>query len=140
MRNKKGQTLVEVLVALLFVAVSVIALIRFQHYLSYGTNLIQQKAFATTLAVKEIETLRDFQVLNNISGYTSYQGIASGTSTTTGTSATYTVAWTVTANTNPTYKNADVTVSWVDSHGSTQSIRVVSNIAGIDPQNSSAIM
>ena len=138
--KQKGQTLIEVLVAFLFIAISVIALIRFQQYLSYSTSLTQQKAFASTLAMSQIESLQDFQVLNNTNGYTSYQSIASGSSTTTGVSATYTITWTVTGYVNPTYKNLDVTVGWTDRHGSAQSVRLISDVAGIDPQNSSAIM
>ena len=135
-----GQTLIELLVTILFIAVGVIALIRFQNYLSYNNTLTQQKGYATTLAISQIETLKDFQVLNTTSGYTAYSGIASGTSTVNGPNATYALAWTVTSYTNPTYKNIDLTVSWTDRAGNNQSIRFVTNIAGIDPQTSASIM
>ena len=135
-----GQTLVEILVTVVFIAVSVIALIRFQNYLSYDNSLAQQKGDATVIAQSTIETLRDYQVLNNTAGYTSYQNIASGTSSVTGTSATYTVTWTITAQVNPTYKKIDVTVSWTDRRSGAQSVRLISNVAGIDPSNSAAVM
>lgn len=140
LNGTSGQTLIETLVTLLFIAISVIALIRFQNYLAYDTSLAQQKAEATILALKEIETLRDFQVLNNTSGYTSYQSIASGSSSTTGANATYTITWTVSSYTNPTYKNIDVTVTWTDRYNNSQSVELVTNVAGIDPSTSSTIM
>ncbi len=139
-RRIKGQTLIEVMISLLFITVSAIALVRFQNYLAYDTSLVQQKAEAMLLAVSKIETLTNFQVLNNTSGYTSYQGIASGTTSHAGNTAVYTITTTVTTYTNPTYKNVSVTVSWTDRYGGTQSIQHVTNIAGIDPQYSSVIM
>lgn len=140
LKNQRGQTLVEVLVTLLFIAAGVIALIRFQNYLAYDTSLSQQKADATILATKQLETLRDFQVLNTTSGYTSYQSIASGSSSSTIGNTTYTVTWTVTPYTNPTYKNVSISVSWTDRYSTAQTLRLISNIAGIDPSNSASIM
>lgn len=139
-KNHLGQTLVEVLVTLLFMAVGLIALMQFQNYLAYNNTLAQQKTEATRLAIKQIETLQDFQVLNNTTGYTSYQSITSGTATSTETNATYTLAWTVTSYTNPTYKIITVTVSWTDRYNTSQSMQLVSIVAGIEPANSSSIM
>ena len=139
-RFQKGQTLVEVLVSLLFITAGAIALIRFQNYLAYDTNLTNQKAEAILLATSKIESLCDFQVLNNTSGYTSYQSIVSGSASSTGKSAVYTMTWTVTSFTNPTYKNISVVVSWTDRNNNSQSIQQVTNAAGIDPENSSVIM
>jgi Tfp pilus assembly protein PilV len=138
--RSQGQTLIEALVTMVFIAVTVIALIRFQNYLSYENSLSQQRGDATILAQSRIESLRDFQVLNNTGGYSSYQGIASGTSTTTGSNATYTVTWTVTSSTNPTHKVVDVTVGWTDRRGAAQSVRLISDVAGIEPANSAAVM
>lgn len=135
-----GQTLIEVLVTLLFISVSVIALIKFQNYMAYANSLAQQKSEATILAEKQIETLRDFQVLNNTGGYTSYQSIVTGSSTVTGANASYALAWTVTPYTNPTYKTIDITVSWTDRYNASQSVRLISTVAGIDPGNSSSII
>jgi Tfp pilus assembly protein PilV len=135
-----GQTLIEALITVVFISFCVIALIRFQNYLTYDNSLAQQKSEATILAAKQIEQLRTFEVLNTTSGYTAYQSIASGSSTSTGTNATYTITWTVTANTNPTYKNASVTVSWTDRQNNAQSVQLVSHISGIDPPNSASIM
>lgn len=140
MHKENGQTLIETLVTLVVIAIGVIALIRFQNYLSYDNSLSQQKADATTIAQSQIESIRDYQVLNNTSGYSSYQNIASGSSTVTGTTTTYTVNWTITSVTNPTYKRIDVTVSWTDRRGTAQSVRLISNVAGVEPANSAAVM
>lgn len=137
---KQGQTLIEVLITLLLISVSVIALIRFQNYLAYDNSFAQQKSEATLLVLKQIEILKEFQVLNNTAGYNSYDSITSGTQTIAGKNASYTVAWTVSSFTNPTYKNIDVTATWTDRINNSQSIRLITNIAGIDPANSSAIM
>lgn len=136
----RGQTLVEALVTLLFIAVGVVALVRFQNYLAFDNSVSRQKADATAIAQSRMETLRDFQVLNNTSGYTSYESIASGSAVVTGSTATYNVAWTVTTNTDPDYKDVTVTVSWTDRNGGSQSVVLNSRIAGIEPANSAAVM
>lgn len=140
LRHHKGQTIVEALIAFVIIAISAVALIKFQNYLSYTNSLAQQKSEATLLAIKQIETLRDFQVLNNRSGYTSYQGITSGSSTITVNNTSYSITWTITAFTNPTYKLADVTTSWTDRSNILQSVRLTTDISGIDPAYSSSIM
>lgn len=139
-RKVSGQTLIEVLITVVFITIGVIALARFQNYLSYDNSLSQQYGDATLLAQSKLDQLREFQVLKNTTGYTSYESIASGSSTTTGTSATYTITWNVTTSTNPDYKQATVTVSWTDRRGITKSVILVSNIAGVDPAYSSAVM
>lgn len=138
--KNRGQTLIEVLVSVLFISFCVIALLRFQTYLAYDNSLAEQKARAVILATQELEQLRSFQVLNNVTGYTSYQSIASGSSSYTGNTTTYTITWTVTSYTNPTYKTASVTVSWTDRYNNNQSIQMVSDIPGIDPPNSAIVM
>lgn len=140
MKKYYGQTLIEALITVLFIAIGVIALVRFQNYLAYDNSITQQRADATILAMSRIETLKEFQVLNTTVGYTAYQDITSGSSTVSGVNTTYTVNWVVTSYTNPTYKTIDVTVSWIDRYGNTQSIRLVSDVAGIEPSTSAAII
>lgn len=139
-KRLNGQTLIEVMITLVFISISVISLIRFQNYLAYDNSLAQQKGDATVIAQSQIESLRDYQVLNNTSGYSSFQGIASGSSTITGSTATYTVTWTITTTASPNYKNIDVTVSWTDRDNTAQSVRLISNVAGIEPANSASVM
>jgi hypothetical protein len=135
-----GQGLVESLLVVLLISISVVVLVNFQHYVSYSTNLTQQQIDANTLAVKEIETLYDFQVLTATSGYIAYSSIVSSTGTATVGNTTYTITWTVTPFTNPTYKTLNVTVSWTDRTGTARSIQLVSNVAGLDPGLSGSFM
>lgn len=139
-RLSAGQTLIETLITVAVLAVSITVLIQFQGYLVYDNLLARQRADAVLLAASRIESLKDFQVLNNISGYASWQGIASGSAVTVGKSATYTTTWTVTSYTNPTWKKVRVTVTWTDSRGNSQSIEQDMNIAAVDFQFSAAIM
>lgn len=139
-RPYKGQTLIEVLITVLFISVAVIALVRFQNYLGYDSLLTQQRNDAVLLATQKIESLRNFQVLNNTNGYTSYQSIASGSTTSSVGNTSYTITWTVTSYTNPTYKNVNVVVSWTDRNSTAQSIQLSTNIAGLDPGTSGAVM
>lgn len=140
LNKQKGQGLIETLIAAVIIISCVVALIRFQSRLAYHDSYTQQQSHATILALSKIESLRDFNVLNNQSPYTSYQGIASGTSTYTGTATTYTLTWTVTTVASPSYKTIDVTVSWTDRYGATQSVRLITNVAGIEPAYSATVM
>lgn len=140
-KKQRGQGLIETIIALLIISGGVIALIQFQHNIAYGNSLSQQQAEATILATSQIETLRNFGVINNTAGYTSYQSIASGSSTATGSNATYNLNWTVTTSaTTPTYKTVDLTVSWTDVQGTAQSIEMTTIITGIDPNTQADIM
>ncbi len=132
--KQKGQGLIETIIALVIISVGAITLIKFERQVSYYHNLAQQQSEATILATSKIESMRSFGVLNNTSGYTSYQSIATGTSTSNGINTTYTLSWSVaTSTTNPTYKSVNITVSWLDRYGSSQSIQLSTAILGLDP-------
>lgn len=135
--SQKGQGLIETVVTLLIIAGAAIALLRFQSYLAYSNEVTQQQNDAITLALNQIETLRDFSAL---SGGSSYANITSSTSTANGLSTTYNLSWTITTNTNPNSKVIDVTVSWTDRFGNAQSMELTSQVAGIDPSFSGTIM
>jgi Tfp pilus assembly protein PilV len=134
-----GVGFIETLLILLLVSVSVVALIKFQHVLSYGSHNTQQQFDATILANKQMETLCDFQVLNTTTGYKAYADIASGSSNTTVGYTAYSTAWTVTTNTDPDYKTIDLTVTWTDRLNTSQSVRLVTQVAGVDPASSKGI-
>lgn len=138
MRTKQtGQGLIETLLVFLLISGSVVALLTFQNYLAYSNNVVQQQATAMNLAINKIETLRDFSALT---GTGSYASIASGSSTSSGNSTTYTITWTITTTASPSYKVIDVTVSWTDRRGTSQSIQLTSRVAGIDPTFSASII
>lgn len=132
-RKQIGQSLIEVLITVLVVAISAVALVRFHGYLSYDDSLTKQRADATVLAKQQLETLYDFQTKATTAGYTAYADIASGSGTPTVNGTAYTVTWTVTDFTAPDYKNVNISVSWSDRYGSSQSVVLNSDIAGVDP-------
>lgn len=135
-----GFSLVELMITVLIIGISVIALMRFQGNLGYSNLLSQQRTAALRIASSRLETLRDFQVYNTLSGYSAYVGIASGSSSVTSGGTAYTVTWTVTSYTNPTYKNIDVSVSWTDRNSTSQSVRLIENVAGVDPSLAATMM
>lgn len=135
-----GQTLIEVLITLLIIAIGVIALVRFQNYLAYTNSVTQQTADAAILAKQKIELLRDYQVINTTAGYSAYADIANGSQSSTVGNTTYTVAWTITTATNPDYKTIDVNVTWTDRRSSAQSVRMISRVGSIDPAHSASVM
>jgi Tfp pilus assembly protein PilV len=137
--NNKGQGFIETLLILLFVALSVIGLVKYQHNLAYRTSAAQQQNDALILAQKQVETLRDFHVLTTTTGYTAYPSIASGSFTTTVSNTTYTIASTVTTTTSPSYKTIDVTVSWTDRVGRSRNVRLSTRVAGIDPATAATV-
>jgi Tfp pilus assembly protein PilV len=136
-KSQAGIGLIETLLTLLIIAGTAIALLRFQNYLAYSDNMTQQQADAIQLAINEIEILRDFTVLT---GTNSYQNIASGSGSSVGVNTTYNLVWTITNNTSPNYKVINVTVSWTDRYGTSHSVAETSQVAGIDPSFSIAIM
>jgi type IV pilus assembly protein PilV len=141
MSKHKGQGLIESIIALLIISGGVIGLVKFERRIAYYHNIAQQQAEATILATRQIESMRGFGVINNTSGYTSYQSIANGASTSTGPNAVYTLTWTViTSTTNPTYKTVNVTVSWLDRQGASQSIQLSTIILGLDPALEASII
>jgi Tfp pilus assembly protein PilV len=123
----KGQGLIEMLAIVLFIGCSIAAILSFQNYLAYSSNLIQQRSDAALLATNEIETLKNFSSL------TAYQSIASSSNTTTIGNTTYTSTWTITTTASPIYKTASVVVTWTDRYGNSQSVTQVTDIAGLDP-------
>lgn len=136
----RGQGLIETLMVILFISASVVAMLSFQHYMSINTNVAQQRSIATNLAIQKTEILRNFSVVNTTAGSTAYADIANGTATNTIGNTTYTSTWTITNNTTPTYKVITMVVSWTDRNGTSNSITLVTNVAGIDPATSANVI
>jgi Tfp pilus assembly protein PilV len=134
MRRYHGQGLIETMITFIIIISSVVALLRFQNYLAFSNSLTQQQSEASRLTMKEVEVLRDFSSLTN------YNAITSGTTSYTASNAVYTVNWTVTPYSNPDYKTIDVTTSWTSRYGTAQSMRLTSQVAGIDPGLSVSVM
>lgn len=129
-----GGTLVEVLIALLIVAVGLFALISFQAELLRERGLISQKEVALNLAQDKIHALRNYTILSHPpAGPFAYDDIIDGTSSTTTSGALFTTTWTVTDLTNPVRKSVNVVVSWTDPVNVGQTITLSTIINKIDP-------
>lgn len=139
-KNRSGQTLIEVLVTIVIIGIGVIALLRYQNYLGYSYSLAIQRNDAIRLAEQRIEILRDYNVLPTTSGYTAYDDINSGSSVQTVGNTSFTITWTVSSFTDPTYKILSVSVAWVDRNSLAQNIRLVSRVAAVEPATSATIM
>ena len=139
-RKLIGIGLIEVLISVAMIAICILALTRFQSGIAYSDLMSRQQSEATILATNKLESLREYQVIAVTAGYAAYASILTGTSNVVGSNATYTLSWTVTSYTNPTYKTVDLTVSWPDSRGSSQNVKLSTRIAGLDPSLSGAII
>ena len=137
--NQEGAGLVEVLVAMIILAIGFLVLIKFQADLSRGVSSVSQQLEAKAIAEDKINELRHFIAIKASTGTPAYENIASGSSSVTKSSTTYTVNWTVTEVSDPPYKVIRVIVSWTDQTNTAQSITIDSIIGEIDPQTSGAV-
>jgi len=58
MKNNKGFTLVEVIVAMLILSIMLVTIINIQYFMSRQTVRIKEQAFATEKAMQMMEELR----------------------------------------------------------------------------------
>lgn len=135
-----GFALLEVLVTLLILAGGLLALSKFQGTLMQNSSVARQRTEAVMLGQQKIEDLRSFEVMSTATGKLAYADIATGSDSISATTATFTRSWTVTANTNPTYKNITMAVSWSDSRGAAQSVTLGSMISSTDPALSGSLI
>lgn len=137
-KSQHGSTIIEVLVASFIFAAALFALVAFQTNLLRDRSLLDQKAYALSLAQDKMQSFRSYTSLTTTAGQFAYADITNGSSTTPNASAVYTMTWTVTDATDPTRKNVNITVTWTSSTGTAQTatdggINLDSIIAGIDP-------
>jgi Tfp pilus assembly protein PilV len=135
-RKQQGQGLLEVLISLILIAFGILSLIKFQTQLSLNQDVIRQQGEANSLATTEIETLSNYTTLAG------YNSIASGSlvNSTISANTSYTVTWTITSFTNPTYNKIDVNVTWTDHAGNARNVRQDAIIAWLDPAESAGVM
>ncbi len=137
-RHQRGFSLAEILITLLVMGIGLVALAKFQGGLLQGSDLAKQRTVAANLAQDKMEELRNFETVTGSSA--SYSSIASGTDTQTVGNATFTITSAITSNTNPTYKTANVTVSWTDQDNVGQSVNLVSQISDNAPELSGGLL
>lgn len=125
----KGVGLIEVLIAMVIIAVGLLAIASFQGKLIAGSGENKTRAQAMVLAEQKMEELR-----NNIT-VGAYNNVSSDTDTVTGTNASYTRTWTITdaGASTPPRKNIAVQVSW-GGGGTNEQVNLVTEMAWINPQ------
>lgn len=141
MRNKeKGLTLLEILIAIAIFAAGIAVVLKFQGDLLRNLGGTQQQAEAISLAENKLNELRHYTVIESGGSGTAYQDISSGSEVITSNNTAYSVAWSVTTVADPAYKTIQVTVSWTDSTGAAQSVKLESIVGEVDPAKSGEVM
>lgn len=131
----KGFTLLEVLVALVILAIGLLGLNMYQGHLVKSNALAKQRSEATMLAEQKIDQFRSYTLM---SGYTA---IAAGSDSITGTNAQYDRSWTVATCANPVSastrcKAVVVNVGWTAIGGASnapESISLNTDIVANNP-------
>jgi prepilin-type N-terminal cleavage/methylation domain-containing protein len=123
MRSKrsKGFSMVEVLIALLILAISLLALAGLMVTTTRNSSFGGHMTEASTFAQDKLEQLR----------VSPWAGVATGNDTTLGsTGITYTRNWTVTPNADGNQRWVSITLTWTDpTKNSNHSIRLLSVVA-----------
>ncbi len=78
---QSGFTLIEVLIAVIVLAVGLIAMARFQATVLQGSSLARERSEAVALAEQKIEQLRNYRDLTNSSTALDYSDIAASCAT-----------------------------------------------------------
>jgi len=133
-KNKSsGNTLLDVLLAILIFAGALFAMIEFQTSLLRDRGIVNQESTALSLAEDKMQYFRSYTALTTTPNALAYEDIVSGNASTTVDNTTYLLSWTVTNLTDPTRKNVQIQVDWTDSANAAHTISIESVIASIDP-------
>jgi len=121
LKRSKGFSLVEVLIALLILAVSLLALAGLMVTTTRNSSFGGHMTEASTFAQDKLEQL----------SVSPWAGVAAGNDTTQGsTGITYTRNWTVTPNADGNQRWVSITLNWTDpTKNSNHSIRLLSVVA-----------
>ena len=93
---QRGFTIIESLMALAVVAFGLLGIAGMQSLMTRSADVAKQRSEATRLAQQKIEALRAYTTIDVTAGQVSWNGLASGTDTTTGgTNASFARAWTL---------------------------------------------
>ena len=119
--KSKGFSMVEVLIALLILAICLLALAGLMVTTTRNSSFGGHMTEASTFAQDKLEQLR----------VSPWDGVATGNDTTLGsTGITYTRNWTVTPNTSGDQRWVSITINWTDpTQNQNHSIRLLSVVA-----------
>ncbi len=134
-RSQRGFALLEVLIAALVVAASVLALIWLQGALRYNADIARQRTEAARLAQIEIERLRSFAVIDAGGGTSAWGDIADEVLdvTPTGGPTTYLLTRIVQTDDRLMLKTVQVRLSWNDRRGQPRQFSLETQIVRHDP-------
>ncbi len=128
-RAVRGITLLEILVALLILAGSLLALAKFDGLVTQAYSEAEQRAEATFLAQQCMTELQAFArnlTFPATGAMCGAAGLADGTYThavtVTGTSASFARSWVVVSQTSPVRTDLTVTVAWTDNSNTSRSV------------------
>lgn len=142
-RASRGLSLIEALTALLVLSLGLLAVARLQPQLRGHADLARQRSEATRLAQQEIERLRAFATTNAVPGVPSFADIVDAERSVGaddgGSTTSYRIVRRVDTASTANARAVDVAVEWRDRAGETQSVRLASVIARIDPALSGAL-
>jgi len=138
-RYQRGVGLVEVLIAVIIVALGLLGLASFEGSLMQSSGDSKARAEAMALAQEKIEEFRKSVDLDTATH--GYNNLSSSNDTVNGANATFSRSWVLTDDTAfiataPPRKEITVRVSWVGSDNQTNNIYAVSELAWIDPAKS----
>tara|TARA_R110002050_G_scaffold57423_1_gene128821 strand:+ start:36230 stop:37489 length:1260 start_codon:yes stop_codon:yes gene_type:complete len=132
-----GFSLIEVLIALVILAVGLLGLAKIQGITLLNSAESRMQTHALNFAQEKIEELRTY---GNTSTYTAYASNAVGTDIV-GANSTFTRTWSISACPNTVEcKNISVTVAWTGINGSAYNIQLTSQIAELEPARSGMVV
>ncbi len=138
-RRQSGVSLIEALVALAVMAFGLLGVVGMQGTLRSNSDITKQRAEAVRIAQAAIEDGRAFEQLGSAAGVVDFADVADVAGVdVTGTNATYTRSAVVMPAalpaSAPRLKTVTTQVSWEDRSGQTNTVSLVTSIAGIAPE------
>jgi type II secretory pathway pseudopilin PulG len=129
-RRQRGLTLIESLVAFLALSVGALALLRFQPELRQHAEFARQRSEALRLAQQDLEVLRSITSLAEFAAIVDHaatiepDGVGG---------PRFALQRRVDAVAWPGLRDVEVTVSWLDRHGQTQTVGLATLLAAHEP-------
>lgn len=148
-RHQHGVSLIEALVAMAIMAIGMLGVVGLQATLRSNADVTRQRAEAVRIAQADIERWRSFTTLDMPSvvptppapaHLIAFNDMLSGTVNISGDNASYVLTRTVSEVTGTVGRNVSVTVGWTDRTGTAQNVTLSSQIAGILPEVSAALV
>lgn len=144
--SQRGISLIEALVAMAVMSIGMMAYVGMQSGMRVNGDVAKQRAEAVRIAQDTVERWRAFSLIDDDADAADYAEIATmapveiaGETTNTTYRLTRTVADAAAGVADPRFKALAVDVAWEDRTDQTQSVRLVTTIAGIPPELAGAL-